>query len=68
MCECAQMADGVYTPINIESDLMQFTYTDKTGKRHVLIEKFAMKITTSKATVKEIKRKGVVVGYQFNIE
>ena len=68
MCECAMIADGIYTPINIASDTMQLTYTDKAGKKHVLLEKFAMNITASKTTVKEIKRKGVIVGYQFNIE
>ena len=68
MCECAMMADSIYTPIKIASDTMQLTYTDKAGKRHVLIEKFAMNITASKASVSEIKRKGVIVGYQFNIE
>ena len=33
---------------------MQLTYIDKAGKRHVLIEKFAMNITASKASVSEI--------------
>ena len=39
-----------------------------TCNRHVLIEKFAMTITTSKASVSEIKRDELIVGYQFNLE
>ena len=68
MCECTLLADGVYTPINIASDTMQLAYIDKRGNRHVLIEKFAMHIISTKASVCEIKRDGVVVGYQFNLE
>ena len=68
MCECTLLADGVYTPIHIASDTMQFVYIDKRGNRHVLIKKFSMTITTSKASVSEIKRDGLIVGYQFNVE
>ena len=68
MCECTMIADGVYTPIKIDSNIMQWVITDKKGKEHVLIDEFVMKIKMTKASVKEIKRKGIVVGYQFNIE
>ena len=68
MCECTLLADGVYTPIHIASDTMQFVYIDKRGKRHVLIDKFAMHIISTKASVSEIKRDGLIVGYQFNLE
>ena len=68
MCECSMIADAVFSPIKIDSNIMQWFITDKKGKEHILIDKFVMKIKITKATVKEIKRKGVVVGYQFNIE
>ena len=68
MCECLMIADAVFNPIKIDSNIMQWVITDKKGKVHVLIDEFEMKIKMTKATVKEIKRKGLVVGYQFNVE
>lgn len=68
MCECAQLADGIFTPIVIYENKMQFIYRDKYGFEHVLIEEFAMDITISKASVKEVKQDGKAVKYIFEVE
>lgn len=68
MCECNFMADGQFTPIKIKEPNMRFIYRDKEGKDLLLIEKFKMDITISKAEVCEIKDDiGKIIGYQFNL-
>ena len=61
------MADGLYEPITIKENNLSFNYVDKNGKKHTLIKQFAMDITITKASVSEIKKDGLVVGYQFNL-
>ena len=68
MCDSTMIANGEFTPIIIRENKMQFIYRDKYGIEHVLIEEFAMDITISKASVKEVKQDGKAVKYIFEVE
>ena len=67
MCECLMIANGLFNSITIKENMLSFNYIDKNGVKHTLIKQFAMDIIVTKASVSEIKRDGVIVGYQFNL-
>lgn len=68
MCECVLVSDGAFIPISINSNKMKFTYVDKAGKSHLLIDEFEMNIDISKATVsKVLDDNGKAVKYIFEV-
>lgn len=68
MCECNMMSEGVFTPITINDNELSFNYFDRQGKNHILIEKFSINMTITKAQLFETKdENGNIIGYQFHL-
>jgi hypothetical protein len=64
MCESMLLADGLFEPIRIKSNKIQFKYNDK-----VLIKQFEMDITITKASVTKITdQDGKTIAYEFRVE
>ena len=69
MCDCNLIANGEFTPIIINENKLSFSYIDKYGIKHVLINEFKMNISISKAKICEVKDvDGKIIAYQFTVE
>jgi hypothetical protein len=69
MCECHVIENNTLVePVSMVSEKMRFSFFDKTGKRHVLIDKFNMDFLAKNiAVTEEFDGTGNKIAYVFRI-